>query len=233
VYRHWRGLLYPRQRLDRSELEIYADRFDTVEVNNSFYRLPDRHVFEGWRTGSPKGFLFAVKASRYLTHMKKLRDPEEPLRRLMDSAAGLEEKLGPVLFQFPARWNADLGRLQDFVGALQRYPRHRFAFEFRHRSWLGPHTYRLLERAGAALCLPVAPDVPLDRRLTADWTYVRFHRGRRGIGIGRCQLEGWAERLDDYRRQRVDAYVYFNNDTAGHALEDAAMLMDLVGLARE
>src|SRR5579859_6115070 len=165
VYKHWLGIFYPARMPSPQQLPFYAARFPTVEVNYSFYRLPERAVFETWREQTPQGFLFAVKGSRYLTHMKKLKDPQEPLSRLMERAGGLGEKLGPILFQFPWTWAADRGRLAAFLEALRSYAPQRFAFEFRHDSWLRPEIYSLLEEAGAALCLPVSPSMPLDVRL--------------------------------------------------------------------
>ena len=155
VYPHWLGIFYPPKTPSSRMLPLYAAHFPTVEINRSYYRLPERSVFEGWRAQSPPGFLFAVKASRFLTHMKKLNDPEEPLERLMTAAHGLQEKLGPVLFQFPRQWRANFDRLDGFLPLLERYHPTRFTFEFRHDSWLTPAVYERLERAEAALCLPV------------------------------------------------------------------------------
>lgn len=182
VYKHWMGLFYPPQLASDQQLPFYAQHFSTVEVNFSFYRLPERSVFETWRTQTPEEFLFAVKASRYLTHMKKLKDAEEPLERLMERVSGLQEKLGPILFQFPHTWPINIERLQSFLKLLASYPKQRYTFEFRHPSWLIPQVYELLKGAGAALCLPVSPTVPLEICSTAPWTYIRMHSGRSGIG---------------------------------------------------
>ncbi|HWE62000.1 MAG TPA: DUF72 domain-containing protein [Chloroflexota bacterium] len=228
VYRHWMGIFYPQHLPAQQQLPFYAERFATVEVNFSFYRLPERSVFETWRAQTPDRFLFAVKGSRYLTHMKKLKEPEEPLARLLDRASGLGDKLGPILFQFPARWPANVERLAAFLQALRPYAPQRFAFEFRHASWLCAEVYGLLEQAGAALCLPVSPSLPLDVRLTAPWTYVRMHGGRHGIGFDDEELQVWAARLRSFQDRGADAYVYFNNDPDGHALRDAARLRDLL-----
>jgi uncharacterized protein YecE (DUF72 family) len=224
VYRHWMGPFYTAGMPSPQLLPFYAAHFNSVEVNYSFYRLPARSVFEGWREGTPPNFVFAVKGSRYLSHLKKLKDPEEPLARLMDRAAGLGEKLGPILFQFPSMWAADPLRLATFLMALERYTPQRFAFEFRHDSWLKPDIYALLEQAGAALCLPVSPQVPLDVRLTAPWTYVRMHCGQWGTGYSDDELAAWAERVRGFLRLDADVYVYFNNDPEGHAVRDAARL---------
>lgn len=222
VYRHWRGIFYPTKLSGDRQLPFYAERFATVEVNFTFYRLPERSVFEAWRAQTPAGFRFAVKGSRYLTHMKKLNDPVEPLGRLMDRAQGLGEKLGPILFQFPHTWPADLPRLEKFLSALADYVPQRYAFEFRQESWRHPRVYELLERADAALCLPVGPYVPLDLQLTAHWTYVRMHGGR--IGYRDEELAGWVERIRSFLGGGRDVYVYFNNDPDGHAICNAQRL---------
>jgi uncharacterized protein YecE (DUF72 family) len=224
IYKHWRGVFYPPALPSAQHLAFYAQHLSTVEVNFSFYRLPEREVFEGWRNQTPPGFLFAVKGSRYLTHMKKLREPEEPLERLMHRASGLQEKLGPILFQFPRTWRQNPDRLGAFLRALRPYSGCRFAFEFRHESWLTPEVYRMLEAVDAALCLPVGPGVPLDVRSTAGWTYVRMHHGALDVAYGEDELSAWARRVDEFLSRGVDIYVYFNNDHAGHALRDADRL---------
>jgi uncharacterized protein YecE (DUF72 family) len=228
VYKHWLGIFYPRDLPGGEQLAFYAQRYRTVEINFSFYRLPERSVFEAWREQTPEGFLFAVKGSRYLTHMKKLKEPQEPLARLMERAGGLGEKLGPVLFQFPHTWGLNLERLTAFVEALGPYGGQRFTVEFRHRSWLIPEVYFLLEGAGIALCLPSHPSMPLDVRLTAPWTYIRMHSGAHGTGYGDDELRQWARRIGTFREDGVDAYVYFNNDPEGHALRDADRLESML-----
>jgi len=229
IYKHWVGIFYPPNLPAGEHLPYYATHFPTVEVNYSFYRLPERSAFEAWRQQTPVGFLFAVKGSRYLTHMKKLKDPQEALARLMERATALEEKLGPILFQFPHTWAANLSRLDEFLGALEAYAPRRFAFEFRHESWLCPPVYALLERAGAALCAPVSPRLPRHLGLTAPWTYIRMHEGRAGIGFGGAELQEWAGHIGRFERQGADVYVYFNNDPQGYALRDADALRRLLG----
>lgn len=231
VYKHWMGIFYPVKLPGPQQLPFYAEHYDTVEVNLSFYRLPERVVFETWHAQSPEGFLFAVKGSRYITHMKKLKDPREPLERLLDRASGLGDRLGPILFQLPPHWPVDVGRLAAFLEALQPYAPQRFAVEFRHATWLCPKVYALLEAAGAALCLPVSPTVPLDVRLTAPWAYIRMHGGRRGVRFGDDELTEWAERIRGFQRLNADAYVYFNNDPGGYALRDAAHLRAMLDYA--
>jgi uncharacterized protein YecE (DUF72 family) len=228
VYKHWMGIFYPAKMPGSEQLAFYAEHFETVEVNFSFYRLPERSVFEQWRAQTPDGFLFAVKGSRYLTHMKKLKEPEEPLQRLMDRAGGLGEKLGPILFQFPASWQLNLERLRAFLEALEAYPGQRFTFEFRHVGWLTPKVFTLLEGVGAALCLPVHPRMPLEIRLTAPWTYIRMRTGEHGTGYTDPELERWADRIRVFLGQGIETYVYFNNDPGGHALRDAERLRSML-----
>lgn len=224
IYKHWLDIFYPSKLPGSEQLAFYTQHFPTVEVNFSFYRLPERSVFETWREQTPEGFVFAVKGSRFLTHMKKLKDPEEPLSRLMERASGLEEKLGPILFQFPHTWSINSDRLEFFLELLQTYPQQRYTFEFRHQSWLTPQVYKLLERAGAALCLPVSPTVPLDICLTAPWTYIRMHSGREGVGYTDEELSTWTTHIRSFLQQGIDVYIYFNNDPEGHAIRDAKRL---------
>src|SRR5579884_2040843 len=153
INKHWKGIFYPDRMPGADQLAFYAERYDTVEINYSYYRLPERSVFENWRRQTPEGFHFAVKASRFLTHMKKLKDPKEPLERLMERAGGLEEKLGPILCQFPATWRRNTERLSEFLKEASRFAGCRWAFEFRHESWLVREVFELLQDAGAALVI--------------------------------------------------------------------------------
>jgi uncharacterized protein YecE (DUF72 family) len=232
-YKHWDGgVFYPPKLPAREHLGFYAQHFRTVEINYSYYQLPPRTTFEAWRATAPDGFLFAVKASRYLTHMKKLKEPEEPLHRLLDHAAGLGDKLGPILFQFPRRWSVQLDRLAEFLAALRAHPGQRYAFEFRHQSWLMDQVYGLLREHHAALCLPIGWGLPLDVQLTADWTYLRFHGGSHSIAFSDDELQPWAARLRGWLDQGVDSYGYFNNDTLeggrAPAVDNARRLRELV-----
>lgn len=228
VYRHWQDRFYPPHLPGEAQLPFYAQHFSTVEINYSFYRLPEREVFETWRSQTPSDFCFAVKASRYLTHMKKLKEPVEPLTRLMERASGLAEKLGPILFQFPPTWHLNVERLQGLLDLLATDSLQRYTFEFRHPSWLTPPVYHLLQKAGAALCLPVSPHVPLAIELTAPWTYIRMHQGQEGVGYSESELTAWADRIRAFRQQGLEVYVYFNNDAEGHAIRDAQRLRELL-----
>jgi uncharacterized protein YecE (DUF72 family) len=226
-YQHWKGRFYPGRAPESGWLGLYAETFDTVEVNATFYRLPLRSTVAGWAARTPRTFLFAVKASRYLTHVKRLRDLPAGLARLEERIAPLREadKLGPVLWQLPASFRRDDVRLAE---TLARLPDGRHAFEFRHPSWFDDDVYALLREHRAALVvadrdgLPEAPWVD-----TAGWWYVRLHHGRAGRrgNYSPAELARWAERL---RSRSGDAYVYFNNDWEGFAPQNAATLRSLV-----
>jgi uncharacterized protein YecE (DUF72 family) len=233
-YKHWdNGTFYPEKLAPADHLAYYAQFFPTVEINYSYYQLPPRTTFELWRRKSPDGFLFAVKASRYLTHMKKLKDPQEPLERLLHNATGLGDKLGPILFQFPRQWAVNLERLDGFLEALNAHPRQRYAFEFRHSTWLVDGVYERLRAVNAALCLPVGWGIPLDVHLTANWTYLRFHGGEHGIAFTDDELRPWAARIRAWLAEGIDSYSYFNNDTLENdrppAIDNARRLRDLLG----
>jgi uncharacterized protein YecE (DUF72 family) len=229
-YADWRGVLYPADVPQRRWLERYGECFDTVENNNAFYRLPKRETFEGWRDRSPPGFVMAVKASRFLTHMKRLKDPAEPVARLLRMATGLGGKLGPILLQLPPNLPADPGRL---AACLRRFPEDvRVAVEPRHASWWTDEIRDVLVRHGAALCWADRlgrPLTPLWR--TADWGYVRFHEGaaRPWPKYGDQALTAWVGRISDTWADGDAVHVYFNNDPGGAAVRDAARF---AGIAR-
>ncbi|WP_395110742.1 DUF72 domain-containing protein [Actinomadura sp. SCN-SB] len=233
-YAHWRGVLYPKGLPQRLWLERYAEVFPTCENNGAFYRLPRRETFESWRDRTPDGFVMALKASRYLTHIRRLRDPAEPVARLMGVARVLGPRLGPVLLQLPPTLRADPGVLSD---CLAQFPREvRVAVEPRHVSWWTDETRAVLERHGAALCWADRlgrPQNPLWR--TADWGYLRFHEGaaRPWPNYGDQALRTWARRLaDTWDADENDAYVYFNNDPGGAAVRNALRFTALAGARR-
>ncbi|MBM9510222.1 DUF72 domain-containing protein [Actinacidiphila acididurans] len=233
-YRDWRGTVYPAGVPQRLWLEEYARRFTTVENNNAFYRLPAKETFEAWRDRTPAGFVMAVKASRYLTHLKRLREPAEPVARLMDRAAGLGERLGPVLLQLPPDFRENVPALD---ACLRCFPRGvRVAVELRHASWWEAERElrAVLERHGAALCWAdrgSRPVTPLWR--TASWGYVRFHAGRAlpWPRYGRQALRTWAERIAGTWADAEDVYAYFNNDPGGAAVADAVTFARAVAAA--
>ena len=223
-YDHWRGSFYPRDLAKSRWLEHYAQRFATVESNSTFYRLPGPGTFADWAARTPDDFEMAVKASRFLTHVRRLREPEEPVRRLAGRLEGLGDKLGPVLLQLPPDLGVDCDALER---TLRCFPRSmRVAVEARHPSWFGDDVRALLERRGAAWCLTdvAGRRPPLWR--TAGWGYARFHRGRASPPpcYGRAALAGWAGRIAGLWSPGEDVYCYFNNDERACALRDARRL---------
>jgi uncharacterized protein YecE (DUF72 family) len=221
-YADWRGSFYPAEVPVSHWLEHYARSFPTVEVNATFYRLPESATFERWRRATPEGFIFAPKVSRYLTHVRRLREPAEAVSRFLDRSGALEDRLGPVLLQLPPTMTADVGLL---AATLACFPRNtQVAVEPRHPSWFGPELRRLLEGREAALCLAdraEEPVTPLWR--TAPWLYLRLHEGCGSPrpGYRTRTLEQWVERLRSEWGADANGYVYFNNDAHGCAPRDA------------
>lgn len=225
-YREWRGPVYPADAPARTWFSLYARRFDTVELNTTFYRLPAATTVEQWAAQAPPGFCFAVKVGRFGSHRKKLRDPAPWLSRHLERVTLLGPHLGPNLVQLPPRWKRDVARLDDFLAAAPR--EHRWAVELRDPTWLHDEVLDTLARHGAALCLhDLLADHPWER--TAGWTYLRFHGPRaledpyRGA-YGPARLARVADRLDGWIDAGVDVYAYFNNDVDGHAVADAEWL---------
>jgi uncharacterized protein YecE (DUF72 family) len=224
-YADWRGRLYPKGLGTARWLSRYAEEFDTVEVNSTFYRLASRDAVARWVEQTPEDFVFAVKASRYLTHVRRLRDMEQGIHRFYERIMPLVEadKLGPVVWQLPPNFQRDEERL---AGALAALPSGRHCFEFRHPSWFGEPVYRLLREHNVALVIGDHPKWPFQaRELTADWTLVRLHHGRRGRrgNYSQSEIEEWARRIAQWRR-RAELLVYFNNDWEGFAVENARSL---------
>lgn len=233
-YNHWRGVFYPDDLPQSKWLEYYASAFDTVEINNSFYRLPERSTFESWKSQTPENFTFSVKASRYLTHIKRLKEPEEPLSRLLDHASGLGSKFGIVLYQFPPNWNVNLERLRHFLEILRQAQEAqkvcpRSAFEFRDDSWQCEAVWSMLAEYGVAYCVMDSPGLPLHLKTTCGYSYVRMHSGGEETegNYTADHLLVWAERVREML-ERGDVYIYFNNDYRGYAVENALRLKELL-----
>lgn len=232
-YAHWRRRFYPAGLPQRDWLSYYAGRFQAVEVNGTFYRLPGTETFASWAEQTPDDFIFALKLSRYLSHVRRLTDPGEAVHRFLDAAAPLGHKLGPLLLQLPPTFPADLERLDAVLRAFP--PGVRIAVEFRHESWFSNEVHGLLERHGAALCLAdrgSRPVTPLWR--TANWGYIRLHEGAASPApcYGRTAVAHWAQRICERWEPHEDVFVYFNNDPAGCAVRDAHQLglaLDRVG----
>ena len=221
VYDHWKGRFYPDVMPQRDWLSHFASRFPTVEINNSFYRLPTEDAFRRWRKETPDGFVFAVKASRFVTHIKRLKDGKEPNELFWSSARLLGDKCGPILYQCPPRFPLDAERLELFIRTVPKQVP--VAFEFRDRSWETDEVYDILDRHGAAFVYAEWPGVDVPDVVTGGWAYIRFHKGGKVLpGYSRVKLERWADRIAELPAR--DVYIYFNNDTGGAALRDAAAL---------
>jgi uncharacterized protein YecE (DUF72 family) len=229
-YRSWRGSFYVESVSPRDELAFYARHFSTVEVNNSFYRLPTRETVKSWRDTVPDDFIFAIKASRFITHMKRLRDPEQPISLLFDRIVVLGYRLGPILFQLPPRWHKNTERLEAFLNELPRD--HRYAFEFRDPTWFDQEVYDLLSKHRAALCIYDMAGTRSPMVTTADFVYVRFHRpaGEDTWTYDRATLAEWADLIKSWVESGRSVYCYFNNDPGGAAPTNAQELRELLGL---
>ena len=230
-YAHWRnGVFYPPRLAPREWLRFYSERFDTVELNTSFYRLPKRESVARWAEETPPGFTFAVKVSRYITHIKRLQDVPEHLPLLYARIEPLRPKLGPLLWQLPPNFQSDLDRLARVLEQLPRGERH--AFEFRHPSWFTEDTYTLLREHGVALVIGDRPEVHAFQahELTANFTFVHFHAGTRGRNgnYSHRELDEWVERLRRWNEE-ADVYAYFNKDWEGYAIENSLYTANLLG----
>ena len=226
-YQHWTGRFYPEELASSEWLAYYAQRFSTVEVNNTFYQLPKEHTVQLWNEHTPAGFRFAVKGSRFITHVRKLREAEKSTERLITVVEALGEKLAVLLWQLPPTLERDPQLLDEFLGALPRYLRH--AVEFRHESWLVDETYEVLRHHGVANVNASSDRMPTDLTVTGDFVYVRFHglAGYHGAYVGRA-LDVWVDFLREQSLAGRDAYVYFNNDAEACAPADAERLRGML-----
>jgi uncharacterized protein YecE (DUF72 family) len=224
-YRSWRGSFYPAKLPQQQWLAHYGTVFPVVEVNNTFYMLPKETTFDRWRSESPEGFRFVVKASRYITHIRRMRDTKDSVDLFWSRATRLGDKLGPILFQFPPNLKADLPLLEDFLSTLPGEMR--AAFEFREDSWRQEDVYRALDAAGAAWVLADRPGWRVPEVVTGSWTYVRFHQGRPfHPAYGRAKLRRWADRIAGLAVE--EAWAFFNNDPLAAAPHDAQVMMELL-----
>jgi uncharacterized protein YecE (DUF72 family) len=229
AYDDWQGIFYPEDLLQDEHLPFYAEFFGTVEINNTFYNLPSEGAVEAWRERVPEGFVFATKASRYITHVKNLLDPEKPVQQFLERVELLGQKLGPILFQLPPSWNVNAERIRGFISILPQG--HRYAFEFRDDSWYTEEVFEILEDSGCAFCIHDHEDAPSPERITAGFSYIRFH-GSDGSYEGKYEQEslaGWAEKLATWAKDGLDLYCYFNNDYHGYALDNVSQLKQLIG----
>jgi uncharacterized protein YecE (DUF72 family) len=233
VYPHWRDLFYPHALPQSRWLGHYAAQFDTVEVNYSFYRLPSDEAFDRWHEQAPPGFLYAVKANRYITHVKRLKDAAEPVAKFLGRARRLGDRLGPILWQLPPRWRAVPGRLEVLAAVLPSDLIH--AFEFRDPDWFDASIRNILERHGLTFCIYDMPGLPCPDWVTSGTVYLRFHGSGLVYGglYGGQELAPWAKRIEAWLGDGRDVYAYFNNDARGYAVQDAQMLRRLLGQETE
>ncbi|MBZ5562926.1 MAG: DUF72 domain-containing protein [Acidobacteriia bacterium] len=234
-YDHWLGPFYPETLRSHQMLAFYCQRLDTVEINNSFYHLPAKETFRAWKEQTPRDFLFAVKASRYITHMKKLKDPATTLEKFLLHAGELGNKLGPMLFQLPPYWKRDVARLKDFLQALPQGLR--CVFEFRDATWFHAETYSALAQYGAAFCVFDLAGQESPRLLTSEFGYVRLH-GPSYAKYAGCytpvQLRGWLRLAQDWFAHGArQVFVYFDNDQAGYAARNALELQEMARAAND
>jgi uncharacterized protein YecE (DUF72 family) len=231
IYQHWRRAFYPADLPVKRWFAFYSESFDTVEINNTFYRLPPPTVFKAWAAQAPPGFLYAVKASRFLTHMKKLKDATGPLDNILGRARLLGDHLGPVLYQLPPHWHRDTDRLRQFLELLPVGLEH--VFEFRDPSWYTDEVCRLLDEHGVGFCIHDLRGASSPRWVTGPLAYVRFHGPTQTAYAGfypRRHLEGWAEQIVEFQSAGRDVHVYFNNDQRGYAVANARELRTLLGM---
>jgi uncharacterized protein YecE (DUF72 family) len=227
-YKHWVGTFYPPDLKSKDFTNYYLRFFRTVEINNSFYKLPSSETFANWRASVPDDFVYAVKGSRFITHMKKLKDPQESIQRFFENVNALEEKLGPILFQLPPGWSVNEERLAAFLAVLPPY--YRYTFEFRHTSWYTPAILDLLRRYNAAFCIYELEYHVSPLEVTADFVYVRLHgpETKYAGSYSEEALNGWADKCLEWQQQGLDVYVYFDNDQLGYAAFNAKRLQELV-----
>ncbi len=228
-YPHWKGLFYPEEIPEREYLNYYAQHFYTAEVNNTFYQVPQEKTLKQWVHKAGPGFVFSVKASRYITHMKKLKDPQEPVKNFLNKIKVLEESLGPILFQLPPKWKKNRERLRSFLEFLPT--EFRFAFEFRNPDWFADDIYELLEKNNAAFCVYDFNRRQSPQKVTSDFVYIRLH-GPDGAYKGKYDdqsLSQWAEVISLWKKQGKDIFCYFDNDQLGYAAENALKLKGMIG----
>jgi uncharacterized protein YecE (DUF72 family) len=227
-YSHWRGTFYPEKLPQKQWLAYYLEHFDTVELNNTFYKLPTFDAMASWRDNTPPNFLFAVKGSRFITHNLKLSRPENAINNILPRAEVLGPKLGPILWQLPPKWRVNTQRIEEFLETL---PHHRYAFEFREPSWLTAKIYELLERYNAAFCIYQLAGFQSPVLTTADFVYIRLHgpNDRKYQGsYERGVMRRWARQIENWYDLGKSVYVYFDNDQAGFAAHNALVLRKLL-----
>lgn len=220
-YPHWRGRFYPRELRQGDWLRFYSGHFPTVEINATFYRIPSEAAVERWQSLAPEGFVYAVKASRYISHVLRLKDCAPHVDRFLERIDGLGRHLGPILYQLPPRWQADPPRLADFAASLPRNSRS--VLEFRDKSWFSAQVRQILEDHGLAFCIHDLRGVDCPRWVTGDFAYFRFHGSHRTHdgGYAAAEIEAAGAEIEGLLARDRDVYAYFNNDARGNAVRDA------------
>jgi len=231
VYSHWDGIFYPEGLSSKDKLKFFSQHFKTAEINYSFYHLPRPATYQNWYTLTPDDFLFAVKASRFITHIKRLKGVKSAWETFIKNALNLKEKLGPILFQFPPSFHADeenIERLENFLEYISKR-KMRYAFEFRHQSWFKEKVYKILKKSNSALVIADSPRYPKAEILTADFVYVRMHGSKQMFAskYTKKELKELADKIRKWQKTR-DVFVYFNNDVHGFALDNAKELKSLL-----
>lgn len=235
-YFHWRGVFYPENLPPSKWLEYYSHYFDTVELNVTFYRLPQKKIFESWYKQTPHDFIFVIKGSRFITHIKKLKDCQDSLNLLFDRILALKEKLGIILWQLPPNFKANPKVLEEFLKTLaQKWVmfsknKLRCSFEFRNQSWYTAEICDLLKKYNYALCIADSPNFPKVEKVTADYLYIRLHGGTElySSNYSDKELELWTSKIKKWQKQNLDIYIYFNNDAFGYAIENAKKLKNFL-----
>ncbi len=229
MYDDWKGTFYPEELAKKQWFEYYYKKFPTVELDVTFYRLPEKETFSKWYNETPKDFVLSLKGSRFVTHIKKLKAPEEPLDVFFTRAAALKEKLGVVLWQLPADFKSDTETLREFLEALKKY-NVKNTFEFRDKSWISKKTISLLEKYNAGICMADWPDFLCDLPVTTDFVYIRRHGsdGKCSTCYTCAQLKSDAKAIDKFIKQGKDVYMYFNNGVSGYAPKNAKELRDIL-----
>ena len=223
-YEHWRRLFYPEKLQKPKWLEFYTSQFNTVEINNSFYRLPSENDFNAWLNASPPDFTFAIKVNRFITHIKRLKNTADSMNRFIDRVRILDNKLGPLLYQLPPNMHRNNDVLESFLAALPEGLRH--VFEFRHESWINEGVFKLLRRYNAGFCVFNMPSLTCPLIATADFAYIRFH-GSTGLYCSyysNKELANWAKKISDLAKNLETTYIYFNNDAEAFAVSNAKTL---------
>jgi len=231
IYRHWDETFYSNKLSSSEKLNFYSKHFNTAEINYSFYHLPRPSTYQNWYNQTPADFIFAVKASRFITHIKKLQKIEEIWKQFLGNALNLKEKLGPILFQFPPSFKAtkeNIKRLENFLKLITIH-RLRFAFEFRHNSWCNKKTYQLLKKYNVAWAIADSPSWPKAEIVTADFVYIRMHGSKVLFSskYTKRELEDLAQKIKNWLKEEKDVYCYFNNDAYVYAIKNAKELLKL------